>query len=211
MKEITEQKLSELRETVLLKMSPKRFRHTAAVEEMVARLCALYCPEMTAKLRAAALLHDVTKELTLAEQVALSAKLGLEVKESDLLSPKTFHARTAAATIPLEFAEFSDPVIMEAVRWHTTGHANMTLCEKLLYLADYIEAGRRFADCVALREAFWSAEPQKMDADARLAHLYRVLLRSFDFTLSDVEKAGGQPCLDTLAARQDIANRLQLP
>ena len=61
---ITEEMLEGLRERVMRKISPKRFGHTLAVEEMVARLCALYCPEYTLRLRAAALLHDVTKELS---------------------------------------------------------------------------------------------------------------------------------------------------
>jgi Pyruvate/2-oxoacid:ferredoxin oxidoreductase delta subunit len=55
MNNITEEMLDELRETVMQSMSQKRFRHTVAVEEMVARLCALFCPEHTLKLRAAAL------------------------------------------------------------------------------------------------------------------------------------------------------------
>jgi len=108
MREITEEMLSTLREKMLTKMSPKRFRHTVAVEEMVARLCSLYCPEQTNLMRAAALLHDLTKELPLEDQVALSRELGLPVLESDLLSPKTFHARTAAAKIARDFSEFSD-------------------------------------------------------------------------------------------------------
>ena len=72
--EITENMLDGLRENVMGKMSPKRFVHTAAVEQMVARLCELFCPEQTVLLRAAALLHDVTKEKTSAEQVALLAE-----------------------------------------------------------------------------------------------------------------------------------------
>ena len=68
MKEINEQLLGELRETVMKEMSAKRFCHTVAVEDMVARLCALFCPEQALKMRAAALLHDITKELSEAEQ-----------------------------------------------------------------------------------------------------------------------------------------------
>ena len=63
MLKITEKMLDALREEVKGSMSPQRFVHTAAVEEMIARLCALYCPEHTLPLRAAALLHDLTKEL----------------------------------------------------------------------------------------------------------------------------------------------------
>ena len=73
MKEITEQSLAELRGQVMEQMSPKRFRHTACVEDMVARLCQLFCPEQTNFMRAAALLHDVTKERSAQEQEQLSA------------------------------------------------------------------------------------------------------------------------------------------
>ena len=54
MTESTEERLNRLRETVRVRLSEKRCRHTLAVEDMAARLCALYCPEETEKLRAAA-------------------------------------------------------------------------------------------------------------------------------------------------------------
>lgn len=204
MKEITEEALSALRERVLSNMSPKRFRHTVAVEDMVARLCALYCPEYTANMRAAALLHDVTKELSLSEQVALSKKLGLEVTESDLLSPKTFHARTAAGIIVTDYEEFSDPMIVQAVRWHTTGHAGMTLTEKLLYLADYIDLSRSFENCVVLRRYFWGAEPEKMDDKAKKALLCDTLLMSYDMTVRDLLAEGSPVAVDTMEARNEL-------
>ena len=204
MKEITEAVLSELREKIFTEMSPKRFRHTVAVEEMVARLCALFCPEHTAQLRAAALLHDLTKELSLAEQVELSKSLGLSVKECDLLSPKTFHARTAAAKIPLVFPELADPVIVDAVRWHTTGHVSMTLTEKLLYLADYIDLSRTFENCVILRRYFWGAEPEKMTEDCRLALLRDTLLMSYDMTVRDLLAEGTPIAIDTMDARNEL-------
>jgi len=204
MREITEDTLNVLRERVPSHMSPKRFRHTVAVEEMVARLCALYCPEHTAKMRAAALLHDITKELSLSDQVALSKKQGLEVKEEDLLSPKTFHARTAAELILSDFEEFSDPMITEAVRWHTTGRAGMTLTEKLLYLADYIDLSRTFENCVILRRFFWGADPEKLDADAKNALLRDTLLLSYDMTIRDLLAEGTPIAVDTMEARNEL-------
>ena len=126
---ITEKMLDSLRETIKGSMSPKRFVHTAAVEEMVARLCALYCPEYTLPLRAAALLHDLTKELTPEAQEALCQAYDIPVDEGQRLSPKTYHAKTAAARILRDFPAFADPIIVDAVRWHTTGHKGMTLTE----------------------------------------------------------------------------------
>ena len=105
MKEINEEMLNQLREQVMGAMSQKRFRHTVAVEDMAARLCALFCPEHTLLMRAAALLHDLTKELKPAEQVVLCHAYGLSVTDGDRLAPKTFHARTAAAKIEVDFPQ----------------------------------------------------------------------------------------------------------
>ena len=109
--------------------------------------------------------------------------------------------------IPREYSAFADPELISAVRYHTTGRADMTLTEALLYLADYIEEGRKFEDCVALRRAFLDADPAAMSPALRRAHLRNVLLLSFDNTLSDLQASGGSVCLDTLAAREDIQNR----
>jgi nicotinate-nucleotide adenylyltransferase len=168
--EITESMLDDLRGHIASKMSPKRLRHTLAVEDMVARLCALFCPEETMKLRAAALLHDITKELDTEAQIALCQKFELPVSQADRLSPKTFHARTAAALIAAEYPTFADSTIVDAVRWHTTGRVGMTLTEQLLYLADYIDASRTFHSCVVLRRYFWGAAPEKMSMAPSVCH-----------------------------------------
>lgn len=204
MKTVTEEMLDGLRAEILEKLSSKRFRHTVAVEDMVARLCALFCPEQTMQLRAAALLHDVTKELGVEEQTLLCHAYGIPIGQDDLLAPKTLHARTAAAQIPVEYPAFDDPLIVSAVRWHTTGHAGMTLTEKLLYLADYIDASRTFQNCVILRRYFWGAEPQRMTADERAALLRDTLLLSYDMTVRDLIDEGTPLATDTVEARNEL-------
>jgi len=204
--EITENMLDRLRENVMGNMSPKRFVHTLAVEQMVMRLGALFCPEQTLLLRAAALLHDVTKEKKTEEQVALCRELGLEVSDEDLLAPKIFHAKTAAALIPREYREFAHPTVVDAVRWHTTGRSEMSLTEKLLYLADYIDESRTFENCVRLRHLFWDAHPEDMDAEQRLALLRDTLILSYRLTIEDLIAEGLPIAIDTVEAR----NRLLL-
>ena len=208
MKEITDAMLCELRARVQSKMSEKRFFHTLAVEDMTARLCALFCPDQTQKMRAAALLHDVTKELGAKEQIALCEELGLLLTAFDRAAPKTFHARTAAALIETEFSDFDDPTIVSAVRWHTTGHAEMTLTEQILYLADYIDDSRTFDGCVKLRRMFWEADPAAMSEKERLFHFYRVLMRSFDMTVADLVEEGKPIAPDTVNARNSLLLRL---
>lgn len=204
MTEMTEAVLDELRGVVLSKLSPKRFRHVAAVEDMVARLCALYCPGEVMRLRAAALLHDITKELSTEEQVLLCHAYGIPVDGGDLLAPKTLHARTAAAQIPVEYPAYDDPLIVSAVRWHTTGHADMTLTEKLLYLADYIDASRTFQNCVILRRYFWGAGPEGMTDAERAALLRDTLLLSYDMTIRDLLDEGTPVAVDTIEARNEL-------
>lgn len=204
MKEITEQMLDALREGIMKSMSQKRFCHTVAVEQMVARLCALFCPEQTLKMRAAALLHDITKELKTDEQAALCRTYGLPLTDADLLAPKTLHARTAAAKIAVEYPAFDDPTVTEAVRWHTTGHAGMTLTEKLLYLADYIDESRTFESCVILRRYFWGAEPESMSQERREALLRKTLILSYDMTVRDLIGEGKPVATDTVEARNEL-------
>ncbi len=198
---ITEEMLSALRSDIENKMSPKRFRHTAEVEKMAARLGELYAPEKTMTLRAAALLHDITKEYPTDRHILICAERDLEVTKEDICAPKTFHARTAAALIPELYPEFAEDEIISAVRWHTTGRADMTVCEKLVYLADYIDMSRTFEDCVRLREYFFSAEPEKMETEQRISHLNDTLILSFDMTVRGLMEDGTVISRDTFEAR----------
>ena len=102
----SESELSALRESLRAQMSEKRYVHTVAVEDMVARLCAVYCPEETNLLRAAALLHDLTKELDAETQKNICRERGIALTPDDEQAPKTFHARTAAALIPEQYPTF---------------------------------------------------------------------------------------------------------
>ena len=82
----------------------------------------------------------------------------------------------------------------------------MTLTEKLLYLADYIDDSRIFPDCVRLRSFFWNARPESMTMEERLAHLRRTLIMSFDMTMRALLSEDAIISPDTALAR----NRLVL-
>lgn len=201
----SEAALSALRSALSARLSPRRFAHTLGVEETAARLAELYLPAAGSLLRAAALLHDLTKEKSETEQREILSAAGVVLRPDEDASPKIFHGITAALLIPREFPDFADPVLLSAVRYHTTGHRGMTLPEALLYLADYIEPGRTFADCVALRKAFFSVDVAALPPEKRLSHLRRVLLSSFDFSIAELTGAGAPVCLDTLHAREELA------
>lgn len=203
-REISDSEIEALRGKVAVLMSEKRYLHTLAVEDMAGRLSDLYCPEKKSKLRAAALLHDITKELSSDDHITICREYGEELSAEDLRAPKTFHARTAAVLIPMEFPGFSDIEIINAVRYHTTGCAYMTLFEKIIYLADYIDETRIFEDCVKLRDMFWSAQPQKMSLDERMKHLDAVLLEALNMSISSLINDGKIISCDTVSARNSL-------
>jgi nicotinate-nucleotide adenylyltransferase len=207
--QITEQMLDALREELRGTMSEKRYRHTVEVERMVMRLGELYAPAYLPQLRAAALLHDITKEFSLQTQLQILQKFGIMTYYSDEISPKTLHARTAALLIPEQYPAFADPTVIEAVRWHTTGRAGMSICEKLVYLADYIDLSRTFPDCVALREMFWGADPAAMDAETRESHLRAVLLSSYDRTVLALLEEGALISHETMLARNELVEKIR--
>ncbi len=203
-REISDSEIEALRGKIAILMSEKRYLHTLAVEDMAGRLSELYCPEKKSKLRAAALLHDITKELSPDDHITICKEYGEEMSLEDLRAPKTFHARTAAVLIPMEFPEFSDIEVINAVRYHTTGCAHMTLFEKIIYLADYIDETRTFEDCIKLRDMFWDAEPQKMSQDERMRHLDCVLIQALNMSIASLIDDGKIISCDTISARNSL-------
>ncbi len=203
-REISDSEIEVLRGKVSSEMSEKRYLHTLAVEDMARRLSELYCPEKKSKLRAAALLHDMTKELSYEEHIAIFKEHGESLLPEDLRAPKTFHARSAAILISMIYPEFSDIEIINAVRYHTTGCASMTLFEKIIYLADYIDETRKYDECVKLRNMFWDAQPQKMEMAERLEHLDNVLLEALNMSIDSLIDDGKIISCDTVAARNSL-------
>ena len=179
----SEEKINRLRECVRRSMSDFRFVHTAEVEKMAARIALIYAPESIDILRVAALLHDITKEYSPEMHIKMLGDYGETVSKLDRLSYKTLHERTAPYAIKERYPEFADDNVLCAVRYHTTGRADMSLCEKIIFLADYIDMSRKFDDCVYLRDYFWSADPETMSESERAEHLDKTLILAFDMTI----------------------------
>ena len=184
----SEEMLAILREKVKNEMGEKRYNHTLEVEKMAARLGDIYAPSQVPMLRAAALLHDVTKERTAEEHIEICELAGENVSVAERKSPKMFHARTGALVIPQKYPEFAMDELLTAVRWHTTGRANMTIAEKIIYLADYIDMSRTFVDCVKLREYFFNFDFESATNEEKREHLDNTLIMSYDLTIAGLIK-----------------------
>ncbi len=202
---ITEYEIEALREKIRPYHTAKRYAHALAVEKECARIGTLLLPEKVNKLRAAGLLHDITKKDDIEKQLQYCVEFGIIISNSDIRSPKLFHAKTAAAMISRDFPEFSDEEIISGVRYHTTGRDGMTAFESVVYLADYIEETRTFPDCVRLREYFWNGVSSGKNAEE---HFRRTVVKSFDMTISQLLDEGAPVDRDTVEARNYFLNLL---
>ena len=203
--------IEKLRGRVARELSVKRMEHVNAVEDMAFRIGLLFYwndDEMLNLLCAAALLHDVTKELTDEEQLAILAEHSVKPRREDLASMPTIHALTAALIIPEKIPEFADQRLINAVRYHTTGREGMSIAEKIVFLADYIDATRTYPSCVELRNEFFNAKPTEMDHEGRVRHLDRAVLKSIENNLSYLRAKDRVIHPLTLAARADLLRRL---
>lgn len=90
----------------------------------------------------AAILHDLTKGMDPNEQLILCEKYGKIIRNIDKDDFNVLHAFTGAEIAGALFGASDE--VCSAIRWHTTGKADMTLLEKIIWLADYIEPGRSF-------------------------------------------------------------------
>ena len=180
--------LSRLRPVALSYLKHQRIPHVLGTEQEAIRLAERYGADV-GKARVAALLHDCTKRLDLEEQLALCRRYHIQLDALEEKTLKLLHAKTGAAVARDVFGV--DDEIYRAIWWHTTGHAGMTLLEKVMYLADYIEPSRVFPGVEDLRRACYE------DLD-------RGLLMGLEMTIQEMTELGTPVHRATLEARDAL-------
>lgn len=116
------------------RVTAERLAHCFRVEETAIELARRYGVD-PAKAGLAGLLHDLTKD---SDNIKLAEKYGIICD-----TPKTLHGHTAAAYLKSK-GYVDDDEVLEAIRWHTTGRAGMTMLDKVIYVADGTEPAREF-------------------------------------------------------------------
>ncbi len=195
----------QLRNEILSRVGEKRFKHILGTEKKCIRLAEIFgLPDTEAEqLSTAAVLHDITKNLSVNEHIELMSRLGKSIPKENLRGEKTLHALTGAYLARELYPEFTDDNVFDAIYCHTTGKANMKLFDKLLYLADYIEPTRTFDDCVRLREFFY----RNIGKEDKLSVLDETMILSFDMTIKDLLETGRTIHPDTVSARNYLVSK----
>ena len=175
-------KLEALREATRRQMPERRWNHTLGVVETAIQLAGQYGADK-AKAELAALLHDYAKAWPISrqEQVIREQGLPLELLEYD---KELWHAHAGAWAVRTEHG-IEDEEVLDAIRYHSSGRKHMTLLDKIVCLADYIEPGREFPGVERIRELAKHSLEEALVAgfDSTIKHLVEQGKRIFPLTV----------------------------
>jgi len=178
-----------LRERAYQMLDPVRIPHVKASEAEAIKL-AEHWGASQEDAREAAILHDITKKLDFSQNMCIIAEHGETLWKLGNHESKLLHSITGAITAKTEFGVSDD--VFDAIKWHTTGRAKMSMLEKIIYIADYIEETRDFPGVNQLRTAAYE-------------DINKAMVIGLKMTIQDLESRSITPNKKTLDALNDLS------
>ncbi len=132
--------INKLRKKVKHNLDKARYQHTLGVMYTSASMAMSHGADLE-KAMVAGLLHDCAKCIPNDEKYRLCEKYHVEISEAARTNPSLLHAPLGACLAKEKYG-ITDPEILNAIRYHTTGRPDMSLLEKIVFIADYIEPWR---------------------------------------------------------------------
>lgn len=170
-------------------MGERRYNHCVNVSKEAVRLAKKYGADEE-KAAVAGILHDITKEIDFEKQLQIIESGDIILTNVEKNSKKLWHAISGSVYIQKEL-NISDRDIINAVRYHTTARARMSLLEKVIFLADFTSAERDYPDVDVIRE--------KADISLEDGMLYGIR-----FTLNKLLAIDGFLSVDAVEAYNEI-------
>ncbi|MEG2584233.1 MAG: bis(5'-nucleosyl)-tetraphosphatase (symmetrical) YqeK [Oscillospiraceae bacterium] len=168
-------------------LSERRFKHSLGVANEAKKLAEFYNADVQ-KAYLAGLVHDCAKEIPTEKMVAiLNDNYGIIVDSLMTAMPKLLHGTLGACVAQSEF-DIYDAEVLDAIRCHTTGKANMSMLAKIIYIADYIEPNRDFEGVDELRELTYK-------------NIDKAIIKGINMTVADLIKRDLVFHTDTIHAR----------
>ncbi len=180
----------EYKELLRKKLDDYRFLHSLNVAESAALLADMYGEDRD-RAYFAGLLHDIMKNENNADMLKMMEKGGIILSRTEKANPKLWHAIAGECYLRTEL-DIKDREILSSVRYHTTGKADMTVFEKIIYVADYISAERCYPDVDTMR---FLAVAKTLD---------EACLYSLQYTLKNLSEKKGIIHEDSLAFYNDL-------
>lgn len=179
--------LKKFRKEMEKELEPKRYEHTLSVAYTAANLAAVYGADVE-KALVAGMLHDCAKCLGYKKQISLCKKNHVQLSELESKKDSPLlHAKAGSILARKEYG-ITDEDILNAIAYHTTGRPNMSLLEKIIYIADYIEPERRH-----IKRSVDDMQTDRLTQIRRIAYqsLDEALYSILGDSLSYLEEKGG--------------------
>lgn len=177
--------LIKLRKTLEKNLDVKRYEHTLGVEFTAAALAMRY-NESVYNAQLAGLLHDCAKCLPIDKMLSVCEKNHVEITEIEKRNSSLLHSKVGRFLAENEYG-VSDSDVLNAIYYHTTGRPGMSLLEKIVFVADYIEPGRKNAPNLQ--------EIRKL----AFTNLEQALIKILEDTLSYLDNGDGE--IDSMTAK----------
>jgi len=177
-----------LREKAHFMLDPLRIPHVDACEIEALRLAERWGVDLD-DAHEASILHDITKKLDFTENMCIIAEHGIKLGKLGRNEEKLLHSLTGALLAQSDFG-VSKPVA-DAIKWHTTGRAQMSMLEKVIYIADYIESTRDFPGVDKLRKLAYD-------------NIDEAMIMGLKMTVEDLNQRGISPNKATFEALSDL-------
>ena len=133
----------DLYNEVKSKLTEKRFKHSEGVVKRAMEYAEIYDADKEI-VKLVAIAHDIAKELTPEENKSIIDKYGIVLDEIEQMNGNLLHAKIGAYICKNEYG-FTDDMV-NSVMYHSTGRENMSLLEKITYLADATDETRTYLD-----------------------------------------------------------------
>lgn len=179
----------EIKKLLEKRLNEKRYYHSLCVADEAKRLAEKYGGD-TQKCYLAGLIHDITKNAPEEEHLKIFETFGIMLNAIEKNAKKLWHAMSGEAYIKY-ILSVNDEEILDAVRYHTTAKANMSLTAKILYLADFTSKDRDYDDVDVIREL--------VDIS-----LEKALLYALQYSIKDLVDMGRAIHPDTVEAFNEI-------
>ncbi len=135
--------IAKIKKSMEKNLDDKRYEHTIGVAYTAASMAMRYGIDMESAFLAG-LLHDCAKNISDEKKISICEKNNIPITDAEFKNPSLLHAKVGSF-LALEEYHIKDMDILNAIRNHTTGRADMSILEKIIFIADYIEPGRKQA------------------------------------------------------------------
>ena len=207
----SEKIISDLETKIENKISQHRYVHTLGVKRAAIKIAEYCYSGDISEIAVAALLHDISKEYSVAEQFQMMREAGKDFSDTDFMSEPVLHSFTAPVVISKDYSDFATANILSSTFNHTTGSPDMSIFDEIIFVADYVEDGRKYDSCIAVRDDLFDSFSSSFDREECIMHLHNATIAILENTIVHLIKNKQVLNERTVATRNAFLARVPAP